>query len=165
MWLKLSGAELASDSLLERVRSALTSTGIDATRFYIEITEPTLLLADSRSLDRLRTLAALGVRLGIDDFGTGSASLAHLRSLPMHFLKIDPSIGRRLREPGGRAVVEAVVAVGRALGLDVIAEGIEERAQIEVLAQLGCTHAQGNLFAAPAPAESLTLDDGLLGRG
>jgi diguanylate cyclase (GGDEF)-like protein/PAS domain S-box-containing protein len=165
MWLNLSGAELATDSLLERVSSALTRTGVDAGRLNIEIPEPTLLLADSRALDRLRTLAALGVRLGIDDFGTGSASLAHLRSLPMHFLKIDPSIGRRLREPGGRAVVEAVVAVGRALGLDVIAEGIEDRSQLEVLAQLGCTHAQGNLFAAPAPAETLTLGDGLLGPG
>ena len=165
MWLNLSGAELATDSLLERVSSSLTRTGVDASRINIEIPEPTLLLADSQALDRLRTLAALGVRLGIDDFGTGTASLAHLRSLPMHFLKIDPSIGRRLREPGGRAVVEAVVAVGRALGLDVIAEGIEDQAQLEVLAQLGCTHAQGNLFAAPAPAESLTLGDGLLGPG
>jgi diguanylate cyclase (GGDEF)-like protein/PAS domain S-box-containing protein len=165
MWLNLSGAELGTDSLLERVSSALTRTGVDATRINIEVPEPTLLLADSRALDRLRTLAALGVRLGIDDFGTGSASLAHLRSLPMHFLKIDPSIGRRLREPGGRAVVEAVVAVGRALGLDVIAEGIEDQSQLEVLAQLGCTHAQGNLFAAPAPAETLTLGDGLLGSG
>jgi diguanylate cyclase (GGDEF)-like protein/PAS domain S-box-containing protein len=165
MWLNLSGAELATDSLLERVSSSLTRSGIDAGRINIEIPEPTLLLADSQALDRLRTLAALGVRLGIDDFGTGTASLAHLRSLPMHFLKIDPSIGRRLREPGGRAVVEAVVAVGRALGLDVIAEGIEDQAQLEVLAQLGCTHAQGNLFAAPAPAESLTLGDGLLGPG
>ncbi|QYG90993.1 EAL domain-containing protein [Iamia sp. SCSIO 61187] len=165
MWLNLSGPELTTDSILERVSSALTSTGVDATRINIEIPEPTLLMADSRALDRLRTLAALGVRLGIDDFGTGSASLAHLRSLPMHFLKIDPSIGRRLREPGGRAVVEAVVAVGRALGLDVIAEGIEDQGQLEVLAQLGCTHAQGNLFAAPAPAETLTLGDGLLGPG
>jgi EAL domain-containing protein (putative c-di-GMP-specific phosphodiesterase class I) len=165
MWLNLSGAELQSDSLLERVSSTLTRTGIDPHRIHLEVPEPALLLSDGRALDRLRTLAALGLQLGIDDFGTGSTSLTHLRSLPMHFLKIDPSIGRRLREPGGRAVVEAIVAVGRALGLDVIAEGIEERAQMEVLAQLGCTHAQGNLFAAPAPAETLSLPDSLLGPG
>ena len=157
--LNLSGAELRSDALLERVSAALNGSGITARRVNLEIPEPALMLSDGPALDRLRTLAALGVRVGIDDFGTGSTSLAHLRSLPVHFLKIDPSIGRRLREPGGQAVVEAVVAVGRALGLDVIAEGIEDRAQLEVLAQLGCTHAQGNLFAAPSPAESLSLPD------
>ncbi len=157
VFLNLSGAELDSDSLLERVSAALTATSPRADRIHLEVPEPALLLADGAALDRLRTLAALGVRLGIDDFGTGSTSLAHLRSLPVHFLKIDPSIGRRLREPGGRAVVEAVVAVGRALGLDVIAEGIEEQAQMEVLAQLGCTHAQGHLFGVPTPAEALAL--------
>lgn len=165
MWLNLSGIELQTDSLLDRVSTTLTRTGVDPQRIHLEIPEPALLLSDGEALDRLRTLAALGVRLGIDDFGTGTTSLAHLRSLPMHFLKIDPSIGRRLREPGGRAVVEAVVAVGRALGLDVIAEGIEERSQMEALAQLGCTHAQGNLFAAPAPAETLSLPDSVLGPG
>jgi len=157
VWINLTGAELQTDSLLERVSGILTRTGVDPTRLHIEVPEPELLLADGRALERLRTLAALGVQLGIDDFGTGTTSLAHLRSLPMSFLKIDPSIGRRLREPGGRAVVEAVVAVGRALGLEVIAEGIEEQAQMEALAQLGCTHAQGNLFAAPAPAHELAL--------
>lgn len=157
VFLNLSGAELGSDSLLERVSATLTATSITADRLHLEVPEPALLLADGAALDRLRTLAALGVRLGIDDFGTGSTSLAHLRSLPLHFLKIDPSIGSRLSEPGGRAVVEAVVAVGRALGLDVIAEGIEDQAQMEALAQLGCTHAQGHLFATPSPADSLTL--------
>lgn len=162
MWLNLSGIELQTDSLLDQVSTTLTRTGVDPRRIHMEIPEPALLLSDGESLARLRTLAALGVQLGIDDFGTGSTSLAHLRSLPVSFLKIDPSIGRRLREPGGRAVVEAVVAVGRALGLDVIAEGIEERSQMEALAQLGCTHAQGNLFAAPAPAETLSLPDSVL---
>ncbi len=157
VFLNLSGAELESDSLLERVSAALTATDLAPGRIHLEVPEPALLLADGAALDGLRTLAALGVRLGIDDFGTGSTSLAHLRSLPVHFLKIDPSIGRRLREPGGRAVVEAVIAVGRALGLDVIAEGIEDQSQMEALAQLGCTHAQGHLFAEPSPAESLTL--------
>ena len=162
VWLNLSGDELRSDSLLDRVSEAITLSPTSATRIHLEIAEPALLLADIHALERLRTLAALGVRLGIDSFGTGSTSLAHLRSLPIHFLKIDPSIGRRLREPGGRAVVEAVVAVGRALGLAVIAEGIEDRAQMETLAQLGCTHAQGDLFAAPAPADALSLLDTVL---
>ncbi len=165
VWINLTGAELRTDSLLERVSATLTRTGVDPTRIHVEIPEPELLLADGQALERLRTLAALGVQLGIDDFGTGTTSLAHLRSLPMTFLKIDPSIGRRLREPGGRAVVEAVVAVGRALGLEVIAEGIEDQGQMEALAQLGCTHAQGNLFAAPAPADQLTLPGGHNGGG
>ena len=156
-FLNLSGAELQSDTLLERVSATLTATHLRADRIHLEVPEPALLMADGSALDRLRTLAALGIRLGIDDFGTGSTSLAHLRSLPVHFLKIDPSIGRRLREPGGRAVVEAVVAVGRALGLDVIAEGIEEQSQMEILAQLGCTHAQGHLFGVPSPIEALAL--------
>ena len=101
-FLNLSGAELQSDTLLERVSATLTATHLRADRIHLEVPEPALLMADGSALDRLRTLAALGIRLGIDDFGTGSTSLAHLRSLPVHFLKIDPSIGRRLREPGGR---------------------------------------------------------------
>lgn len=161
VFLNLSGAELESDTLLDRVSTALTASSVAPARIHLEVPEPALLLAGSSALDRLRTLSALGVRLGIDDFGTGSTSLTHLRSLPVHFLKIDPSIGRRLREPGGRALVEAVVAVGRALGLDVIAEGVEEQAQMEALAQMGCTHAQGHLFAAPSPPEALSLPSSL----
>ncbi|NLV55662.1 MAG: EAL domain-containing protein [Acidimicrobiales bacterium] len=156
IWLNLSGAELRTDALVDRIGTALDESGLEPHRLHLEIPEPALLLTDGQAQDRMRALTAMGVRLGIDDFGTGTTSLAHLRSMPINFLKIDPSIGRRLLEPGGRAVVEAVVAVGRALGLDVIAEGIEDSAQIDTLVRIGCTHGQGYLFAAPAPAADLT---------
>lgn len=156
-WVNLTGVELAEEGIVDRFHEVLTRTRIKPERIHVEIPEPALIGSDTARLDALHALSDLGVRVGIDDFGTGSTSLTHLRSLPIQFLKIDPSIGRRLSEPGGRAVVDAIVAVGRALSIDVIADGISERSQMEVLAQLGCTHAQGDLFSPPTPADQLTL--------
>jgi EAL domain-containing protein (putative c-di-GMP-specific phosphodiesterase class I) len=105
-----------------------------------------------RSIAVLRTLKDIGVGLAIDDFGTGYSSLAYLERLPVDTLKIDRSFVSRLGiEAADSAIVTAVMALGHALGLSVIAEGVETDEQLRILGDLGCDAAQGYLFARPIP--------------
>ena len=100
-------------------------------------------------------LAALGISLAIDDFGTGYSSLAYLKKLPIHKLKIDQSFVRGLPDDDGdRAIVSAIVSMGRALRIEVVAEGVETETQQTVLQQLECDHYQGFLCAPGLPAEA-----------
>jgi len=157
VWVNVTGQELASPRFVAVVQRAIDAHRIKPGRLHIECAENALLEANPETLDHLRSLNETGVHFGIDDFGTGYSSLAYLRELPISFLKIDHSFTRRLDEPGGTALVEAIVSLGRSLGLDIIAEGVESRRQVEALVQMGCGVAQGHLFARPAPAEAITL--------
>jgi diguanylate cyclase (GGDEF)-like protein/PAS domain S-box-containing protein len=156
-WVNVSGQELASPRFVAVVQRALELHRISAGRLHLECTENALLEATPGTLDHLRSLSESGVSIGIDDFGTGYSSLAYLRELPVAFLKVDRSFTRRLDEPGGTALVEAIVSLGRSLGLEIIAEGVESRRQVEALVRMGCGIAQGHLFARPAPAEAITV--------
>ncbi|MEJ7582981.1 MAG: EAL domain-containing protein [Acidimicrobiales bacterium] len=156
-WVNVSGLELASDRFPALVQETIEDYAIDPSRLRLEFSETDLLEAAPATINSLRSLTALGVEVGIDDFGTGYSSLAHLRDLPVSFLKIDSSFTRRLDEPAGVALVEAMVSLGRSLDLDVIAEGVESLRQVETLAVLGCGTAQGRLFAAPAPVPEAIL--------
>jgi diguanylate cyclase (GGDEF)-like protein/PAS domain S-box-containing protein len=158
-WINVSGLELASADFTRQVQEAVTAHGIRPARLRLEISEPALLEASPAAIAQLRILAASGVRVGIDDFGTGSSTLDFLRELPVSFLKIDRSYTRRLDEPGGEALVGAVVSMGRSLGLEVVAEGVESRHQMETLATLGCDTAQGHLFSPPTLAGSIVLTE------
>jgi EAL domain-containing protein (putative c-di-GMP-specific phosphodiesterase class I) len=105
----------------------------------------------------LRRIRALGVRIAIDDFGTGYSSLAYLRDLPVDELKIDRAFVRGMVESDrDRRIVNVIVTLGREMGLDTIAEGIETDAQLAVLRQLGCHRVQGFGLMAPAPAAAIT---------
>jgi diguanylate cyclase (GGDEF)-like protein/PAS domain S-box-containing protein len=156
-WVNVSGQELASPRFVALVQRAIEHHRVERGRLHLECTENALLEATPATLDHLRSLSESGVRIGIDDFGTGYSSLAYLRELPVAFLKVDRSFTRRLDEPGGTALVEAIVSLGRSLGLEIIAEGVESRRQVESLVQMGCGVAQGHLFARPAPADEITL--------
>ena len=104
-------------------------------------------------LDELR---ALGVRLSIDDFGTGYSSLAYLRRFPLDALKIDRAFVSGLGvDPDSRAITSAIIELAHALGLDVVAEGVEQEVQLEVLVDMGCDRAQGFFFSRPVPAPDL----------
>jgi diguanylate cyclase (GGDEF)-like protein len=149
------------------VKYALEASGLEPSRLQLEITEPVLMKDVEASVRTLRRLAKLGVRIVLDDYGTGYSSLGHLQHLPLHGLKIDRSFvaGLALRgggPAGGTApVVETILALGQKLGLEVVAEGVETRAQMAWLRDAGCDAAQGFLFCKPQPADRIAR---LLGR-
>ena len=116
----------------------------------------TLIRADRATYQVFAELTDLGIALALDDFGTGWSSLAHLRRYPISILKIDRSFIAGLgNDHGDTEVVKAVISLGLELGLDIVAEGVENEEQVQLLAELGCPHAQGYLFGKPAPPTAI----------
>ena len=127
----------------------IARTGIDPVHLRLEITESVLVEESATAIASLEALNELGVRLVLDDFGTGYSSLAYLNRFPFHALKIDRSFVEVLGiEQEATAIVEAVIGMARALSLDVIAEGVENEAQLDELRRLGADYAQGHFFSA-----------------
>jgi predicted signal transduction protein with EAL and GGDEF domain/CheY-like chemotaxis protein len=139
--------------LVEKIESILTRLNVEPRSIELEITETGLMKDLQGVVPSLHRLNQLGTEISIDDFGTGYSSLAYLTTLPISELKIDRSFVRDLGDtPQSGAVVSAIIALARALGLRVIAEGVENVTQMEVLYNLGCHICQGFLFARPMPA-------------
>jgi diguanylate cyclase (GGDEF)-like protein/PAS domain S-box-containing protein len=135
------------------VTDALAETGIDADSVWLEITETALLSDEHSATAALRELRSLGLHLAVDDFGTGYSSLTYLRRFPVESIKIDKSFVAGLGlEADDTTIVAAVVQLGHALGLCVVAEGVESPLQLAHLRELGCDRAQGYLFSRPRPA-------------
>ncbi len=154
----ISPYQLASSAgLADAVEAALERSGLDAGRLCLEITETALLVEDAGMMATLAKLKRLGVRLAIDDFGVGHASLAHLRTLmPIHTLKIDRLfVAGMVRDRKDDAIVAGVIRLAHSLGLDVVAEGVETAEQALRLRGHGCQLAQGYHFGRPLHAEDL----------
>jgi EAL domain-containing protein (putative c-di-GMP-specific phosphodiesterase class I) len=144
------------------VATALATTDLAPESLCLELTESALMETGSGSLEHLRALKDLGIYVGIDDFGTGHSSLSRLRSLPVEVLKVDRSFVDGLgTEPEDSAVVAAVLSLAHALGLHVIAEGVETPLQAHQLLALGCTVAQGWLWSRAVPADQIVGFDQL----
>jgi EAL domain-containing protein (putative c-di-GMP-specific phosphodiesterase class I) len=142
--------------MVQDVAMALRVSGLQPARLVLEMTESMLVHDNRATLERLQSLRALGVGLSIDDFGTGYSSLSYLESFPVDSLKMDRSfIVGITREQGKAPLAQAVVALGRTLGLRVVAEGIETTEQWDYLRNLGCDLGQGFLMSKPLPAEEL----------
>jgi diguanylate cyclase (GGDEF)-like protein/PAS domain S-box-containing protein len=157
VWLSvnLSASQLRANDLVERVAAAVVAHQVPADRLVVEIAEAHVDPGDQRVLTQLSGLRALGVRVALDHFGTGSTSLAHLRRLPLDILKLDRSL---FAEPAGRGgppqpIVDVVAGLGQRLGLDIVALGLEAEAHLDLVRRAGCRYGQGYLFARPAPAE------------
>ena len=150
----VSALEFRQPDFVDRITRLLAVHQLPPTLLELELTE-SILLQDAQEMEqRLRVLAGLGISLAIDDFGTGYSSLAYLKKLPIHKLKIDQSFVRGLPDDDGdRAIVSAIVSMGRALRIEVVAEGVETETQQAVLQQLECDHYQGFLCAPGLPAE------------
>jgi diguanylate cyclase (GGDEF)-like protein len=151
-----SGRQFRRGLLLEQVRAALACSGADPRHIQVEITEHTLVEDVAANVRTLAALRELGVQIAIDDFGTGLSSLAYLKRLPIDKLKIDRSFVRDLpAATEDAAIVAAILSMARALGLQVVAEGIETAPQRDLLQGLGADHGQGYLFSRPVPAEDI----------
>jgi len=138
------------------VRDVLNSTGLAGTRLEIEITEGILLRNEEAVLSTLYALRDMGVRIAMDDFGTGYASLSQLARFPFDKIKIDRSLSGTAGENGkNRAIVRAIAALGDSLGVSTMAEGIETAEQLERVQKDGCSSVQGYLFSKPVPANEL----------
>jgi len=150
----LSVRNLHDPLLPSQVDQLLARHGLAPRFLKLEITESMIMSDPDRALATVRELSELGVRLAVDDFGTGHSSLANLRMLPVHELKIDRSfVTPMLSDESDMVIVRSTVDLGHALGLRVIAEGVEDGETLERLAALGCDRAQGHYFSMPVPAE------------
>jgi diguanylate cyclase (GGDEF)-like protein/PAS domain S-box-containing protein len=150
----LSAQQLADPGLSDLVASVLSDTGLPAHRLMLEVTETSLLADTTAALAELDALRRLGVQLALDDFGTGFSSLTYLKRFPLDELKIDRSFVAELSiDAASDAIVASVIHLARAIGLSVVAEGVETEAQRRGLLQLGCTLGQGFLFGRPVPAD------------
>ena len=154
----VSAVQLADPGFPDQVARAIEESGIDPDRLWLEITESTLMRDADEAVVVLQAFRDLGLHLEIDDFGTGYSSLSYLQRFPVESLKIDRSFVAELdKRSDSAAIVRAIIGLGDSLGMPIIAEGVERRAQVTKLQSLGCHLAQGFLFGRPRPARSLGI--------
>mgnify|MGYP000241636870 CR=1 FL=1 len=152
----LSPLQVRDRAIVELVRSALAESGVAPERLMLEITEGVLIDNPDEMVKRIEDLHALGVRIALDDFGSGYSNLGYLQRFPLDKLKIDRSFVIALgQHANGGVIIQAIVALGRALGLSVLVEGVETEQQRVLLRLAGCDEMQGYLFAKPAPAKTI----------
>jgi diguanylate cyclase (GGDEF)-like protein len=153
----VSAKQLARSNFVERLRRQIQETGIDPAMLELEVTESVIIEGAGDARKALDQIAALGVGIAIDDFGTGYSGLAYLKRLPIDTVKIDQSFVRDLTvDPDDAAIVTAIVAMAKSLGVDTVAEGVETEEQLAHLTALGCHRAQGYLLAKPMNAAAVT---------
>jgi len=157
MAVNVSARQFRHEGFVQAVGSALRRHAMDPALLELELTESALIEDREKAISILQELKRLGVQIAVDDFGTGYSSLSYLSGLPVDCLKIDRAFVMRVAK-GGRdaAIAQAIISMGHALGLRVLAEGVETAEQLEFLRAHGCDEGQGYLFARPASAESVS---------
>ena len=152
----LSPRQFLHEGLLDDLDDALNETGLDPALLEIEITESMVMRNIDRAIDLLTMIKSRGVRLAIDDFGTGYSSMSLIKRFPIDTLKIDRSFVRELpRDTEDKAIAEAIIGIGKALGLTIIAEGVETAEQERFLKDRACDQMQGYLLSRPVPADDI----------
>jgi len=148
----LSPLQFAQANLPKKVEDILSESGLDPARLELELTESTIIADKQRTLDTLRRMKAFGVSVALDDFGTGYSSLETLRAFPFDKIKLDRLFMQEIEtDDSAKAILRAVLALGKSLGVPVLAEGIETEGQLSMLKREGCTEAQGYFLGRPAP--------------
>jgi EAL domain-containing protein (putative c-di-GMP-specific phosphodiesterase class I) len=158
-WLavNLSAEQFQHADLIPDLERIFRETGANPQRLALEITEGTAARDPERAVDVLRTLRDMGIRLALDDFGTGYSSMSYLKRFPIHTLKIDREFVRDLPESQeDAAIATTVITMCRALGLKVVAEGVENERQALFLRSIGCDEVQGFMYSKPIPAAEAT---------
>lgn len=146
----ISARQLRENSFVEQLVQILDATGLAPCYLDLELTESVVMADSEEIVQKLSRLKQLGVSISVDDFGTGYSSLSYLKHLPIDAIKVDRSFVRDIVcDPDDKAIVKAVIAMGHALGLEVIAEGVETVEQLKILQQQGCNEAQGYYFSKP----------------
>jgi diguanylate cyclase len=154
----ISAVQFGEESFVQVVQETLRESGLQPSLLELEITEGVLAKDIGQASEVLLALKALGVRVSIDDFGTGYSSLMYLKKLPIDVLKIDKSfVQDMLADTSDAAIVEAIIRLGQAMGLELVAEGVETQQQAAKLIELGCSILQGYLYCRPIPFSQLCL--------
>jgi EAL domain-containing protein (putative c-di-GMP-specific phosphodiesterase class I) len=152
----ISPRQLRTGDLPDVVASALAATGLLPRQLHVELTETAVLGDEVQASALLSRLRATGVKVWLDDFGTGFSGLSHLRRVPVDGVKIDRSfVADVLRDPDDLALTSAIIAMAHSLGITVVAEGIELEGQYEVLRERGCDQGQGFWLGRPMPAADI----------
>jgi EAL domain-containing protein (putative c-di-GMP-specific phosphodiesterase class I) len=157
--INLSGKQLMSPDLLSMIKRRISRSNVDPQKIKLEITESILLEQDYQAIHILNNLRDFGFEISLDDFGTGYSSLSYLQRLPIDTLKIDRSFIQKIQNDVKHknfAIVQAIITLSHALGLNVIAEGVETKEQLEKLQFLQCEYVQGYLFAPPVDVVAAT---------
>src|SRR5690606_30738503 len=151
-----SARQCSDMGIVDTIREALATSGLDPRMLKVEITESTAMRDPERAAELLHRIDALGVGIAVDDFGTGYSSLSLLKRFPISELKIDKSfVGDIAGDNDDAAIVRGTIALAHGLGMKVVAEGVETEPQLGFLARHGCNVAQGYLFAQPLPAREI----------
>ena len=156
MSVNVSPRQLADTNFPAIVSEALTRSGVSPQLLWLEVTESIMIAEPELALATLRRVRSLGVRIALDDFGTGYSSLSLLQKFPLQRIKIDRAFVHGVADnPNDRSLVRTIIAMGRSLGLDMVAEGVESVHQLQVLSDLGCSKAQGYLISHPVPPDAM----------
>ncbi|MCK4587563.1 MAG: EAL domain-containing protein [Gammaproteobacteria bacterium] len=154
--INISGVQFQRESIVDTIVGVLEETNLDPKSLELEITESVIMQETNKTVKILNEIRQQGITIAVDDFGTGYSSLSYLKRLPVNKLKVDRSFVRDIpRDLNDEAITRAVIALGQALNLKVIAEGVETEEQQIFLKSLGCNEAQGNLYSRPLPVEEL----------
>ena len=152
----VSAKQFLDGNLVEFVRDTLECSGVDEQYLTLELTESLLMENIDRAVETLNQLRALGLRISMDDFGTGYSSLSYLKRLPIHELKIDRSFLMDITtDSEDQSLVSAVIYLAHEFGLHVVAEGVEDKEQLDLLVSLKCDEYQGYFFSRPVPVLDL----------
>lgn len=152
----ISALDLATDGFADKVSQLIAKAGVPPSQLTLEVTESALLRSPEEAIATLAELRAGGVRLAIDDYGTGQSTLSYLKHLPVHELKIDKSfVTSLIANKSDQIMVRSTINLAHELGLEVVAEGIEDRSTFDMLAQFGCDYGQGYFIRRPVFAEQL----------
>src|SRR3569833_127195 len=150
--LNVSALQLVQIGFAERLIGILSRFRIQPDQIQLEITESTVMLNEAEVTKQMALLSDIGIRFSIDDFGTGYSSLNRLDRLPLGVLKVDRTFTERLCEVNGtRSIVQAIISMGKALNMRIVAEGVELEEQMAVLNEMGCDYLQGFLLSRPVP--------------
>ena len=156
MAINVSGKQIFNGDLVKDLKAVMADTGLAPEHLELEVTESFIMDETRGAVEVLRELRALGLTLTVDDFGTGYSSLSYLKSLPLQRLKIDKSFVLDIPDdPNDMAITRAVIALGKSLQLEIVAEGIETKRQLDFLVAEGCDLGQGYLYSRPLPAKEL----------